>query len=187
MPFDHFGLIAPVFARATYSSLDLMRKMADLPTTGLLLDVGGGTGRASAGLTNDVGGIVVVDVSFRMLKLADHSTLTPVRGISESLSFADNSFERIIMVDALHHVLNHADSAREMLRVLKPGGRIVIQEPDIQTFGVKLIALAEKMLLMRSHILDAMAITRLFLPAITKIHLKDSSAWVVVEKQTRLK
>jgi ubiquinone/menaquinone biosynthesis C-methylase UbiE len=182
MPFDHFDVIAPVFARATYSSLDTLRRLADLPAKGFLLDVGGGTGRVSAGLTQDVEGIVIIDVSFGMLKQADHSALRPVRGVSESLPFADNIFERIIMVDALHHVLSHADSAHEMVRVLKPGGRIVIQEPDIQTFNVKLIALAEKVLFMRSHFLDAIAITRLFLPAITKIHFENSSAWVVVEK-----
>ena len=58
------------------------------------------------------------------------------------------------MVDALHHVINHGQTAREMYRVLKPGGRIVIEEPDIRSFYVKLIAVAEKLLLMRSHFLS---------------------------------
>lgn len=40
------------------------------------------------------------------------------------------------MVDALHHVINHAASAHEMFRVLKPG-LLIIEEPDIRTFGVK--------------------------------------------------
>jgi ubiquinone/menaquinone biosynthesis C-methylase UbiE len=82
----------------------------------------------------------------------------------------------------LHHLISHAESAREMLRVLKPGGRIVIQEPDIKTFGVKLIAIAEKLLLMRSHFLSAESIAALFPNGRTKIILEDSSAWVVVEK-----
>ena len=58
------------------------------------------------------------------------------------------------MVDALHHVIHQGQTAREMYRVLKPGGRIVIEEPDIRKFGVKLIAVAEKLLLMRSHFLS---------------------------------
>jgi hypothetical protein len=69
-----------------------------------------------------------------------------------------------------------------MTRVFKPGGRIVIQEPDIKTFGVKLIAIAEKLLLMRSHILSADSIAALFPNTKTNIILEDFSAWVVVEK-----
>ena len=49
-----------------------------------------------------------------------------------------------------------------MFRVLKPGGLLVIEEPDIRTFGVKLIAIAEKLLLMRSHFLAPEEITNLF-------------------------
>jgi ubiquinone/menaquinone biosynthesis C-methylase UbiE len=191
MPFDHFDVIAPVFARTNYSSLDMMRRLAALPAKGRLLDVGGGTGRVSSGLRADVDEIVIADASMGMLKqsaslsrrfdCAQHR-LQAVGGYSEALPFPDSSFERIIMVDALHHVISHAESAREMFRVLKPGGRIVIQEPDIQTFIVKLIALAEKLLLMRSHFLSADSIAALFPNAKTNIILEDSSAWVVVEK-----
>jgi demethylmenaquinone methyltransferase/2-methoxy-6-polyprenyl-1,4-benzoquinol methylase len=183
MPFDHFDLIAPVFRRAGYSSLETMRLLAGLPAKGRLLDVGGGTGRVADGLRGDVDEVVIVDSSLGMLKQTNRSALAPVRGGSEALPFADNSFERVIMVDALHHVIDQAASAREMLRVLKPGGRIVIQEPDIQSFGVKMIAAAEKLLLMRSHFLEAVSIARLFLPASAKIQLENSNAWVVVEKQ----
>lgn len=145
--------------------------------------MGGGTGRVAFGLRADVDEIVIADVSLGMLRQsASLPGFQAVDGYSESLPFPDASFERIIMVDALHHVVNHAESAREMTRVLKPGGRIVIQEPDIKTFGVKLIALAEKLLLMRSHILTADSIAALFPGMKTNIILEDSYAWVVVEK-----
>jgi demethylmenaquinone methyltransferase/2-methoxy-6-polyprenyl-1,4-benzoquinol methylase len=183
LPFDHFDVIAPIFARTSYSSFDMMRRLAALPTKGRLLDVGGGTGRVASGLRADVDEIVIADVSLGMLRQsASLPGLQAVLGYSEALPFPDASFERIIMVDALHHVISHAESAREMTRVLKPGGRIVIQEPDIKTFGVKLIALAEKLLLMRSHILPADSIAALFPNARTNMILEDSSAWVVVEK-----
>jgi demethylmenaquinone methyltransferase/2-methoxy-6-polyprenyl-1,4-benzoquinol methylase len=82
----------------------------------MLLDVGGGTGRVSSAIRDLVDGIVVADVSLGMLKETDRSALQPVCGGPESLPFADNSFERVIMVDALHHVIDHAKSAREMFR-----------------------------------------------------------------------
>jgi len=159
-----------------------MREMAHLPAGGRLLDVGGGTGRVSSALRDLVDEVVITDVSFGMLNQADRSALRPVCGGSESLPFADNTFERVIMVDALHHVIDHAHSAHEMFRVLKPGGVLVIEEPDIRTFGVKLIALAEKLLLMRSHFLAPDRIVDLFTDGEKNIRAEDGTAWIVVKK-----
>ncbi|MBP6177057.1 MAG: class I SAM-dependent methyltransferase [Anaerolineales bacterium] len=180
--FDHFAAIASIYARVTYSKSHIMREVASLPVRGRLLDVGGGTGRVSSAIRDLVDEVVIADVSFGMLDKADRSTLKPVCGGSESLPFADNFFERVIMVDALHHVINHTDSAREMLRVLKPGGVLVIEEPDIRTFGVKLIALAEKLLLMRSHFLAPDEIVKLFAEGEKSIRAEDGTAWVIIKK-----
>ena len=138
--FDHFAVIAPIYARAIYSKKDILREVAFLPIKGRLLDVGGGTGRVACAIRDLVDEVVIADVSLGMLKETLHAPypLNAVCGGSESLPFADNSFERVIMVDALHHVIHHAQSAREMFRILKPGGFLVIEEPDIRTFGVKL-------------------------------------------------
>lgn len=181
--FDHFAAIAPIYARVSYSKRDLMREVASLPVRGKLLDVGGGTGRVASAIRDLVDEAIIADVSLGMLKEAPLSALKPVCGGSESLPFADGSFERVIMVDALHHVIDHAHSAREMFRVLKPGGVLVIEEPDIRTFGVKLIALAEKLLLMRSHFLAPDEIMKLFLNGEKKVKAEDGTAWVVIKKQ----
>jgi len=180
--FDHFAAIAPLYARVTYSKAGLLREIASLPVHGRLLDVGGGTGRVSSAIRDLVDQVIIADVSFGMLDKADRSSLKPVCGGSETLPFADDSFERVIMVDALHHVIHHANSAREMFRVLKPGGTLVIEEPDIRTFGVKLIALAEKLLLMRSHFLKPDQIVKLLPEGEKSIRAEDGTAWVIVRK-----
>lgn len=180
MPFDHFSAIAPIYARVTYSSLDKLREIAELPARGRLLDVGGGTGRVASVVRDLVDEVVIADVSIGMLRQTDRPTLRPVCTFSESLPFPNNSFDRILMVDALHHVVDQPSTASEMFRLLKPGGRIIIEEPDIRSFGVKLIALAEKMLLMRSHFLSPRQIAELFQGA--TIQTEDASAWIVVTK-----
>lgn len=182
MPFDHFDVIAPIYARVTYSALEKMRELAGLPVGGRLLDIGGGTGRVASALLKDVDEVVIADVSLGMLRQTHPPTLQPVCSHSESLPFPDNFFERVIMVDALHHVIDQPASAREMFRVLKPGGRIIIEEPDINKFAVKLIALAEKLLLMRSHFLSPVQIASLFSDGSATIVSEDASAWVIISK-----
>ncbi|MBM4427650.1 MAG: class I SAM-dependent methyltransferase [Chloroflexi bacterium] len=180
--FDHFALIAPIYARVSYSKKDVMREAAQLPVQGKLLDVGGGTGRVASAIRDMVDEITLADESFGMLANSPRDSFRSVCGGSESLPFADESFERVIMVDALHHVADHAHTAREMFRVLKPGGVLVIEEPDIRTFAVKLIAIAEKLLLMRSHFLAPEKIVELFSDGEKTIRTEDSTAWVIIRK-----
>ncbi len=183
MSFDHFSVIAPLYARVAYSKRDVMRAVAALPVKGRLLDVGGGTGRVSSAIRDLVDEAIIADVSFGMLKQTRLSSdLQTVCGVSESLPFPDASFERVIMVDALHHVVNHADSAREMFRVLKPDGVLVIEEPDIRAFSVKLIALAEKLLLMRSRFLAPDQIMKLIEDGEKQIKAQDGTAWIIFKK-----
>jgi ubiquinone/menaquinone biosynthesis C-methylase UbiE len=184
MPFDHFDFIAPVFSRVGYASVADMIQHADLPTSGRVLDAGGGTGRVASAIREQAGEVVIADPSLGMLRQADRTQLGLACSNSESLPFPSDSFERVIMVDALHHVIDQRHTAREMYRVLKPGGRIVIEEPDIRTFGVKLIALGEKLLLMRSHFLSPEKIVELFSfdSAKASVHAVDRDAWMVIEK-----
>ncbi len=121
-----------------------------------------------------------------MLKEATlKDNLKPTCALSESMPFADDFFDCVLMVDALHHVSDQAQTASELWRIVKPGGRIVIQEPDIRRFSVKLIALAEKLALMRSHFLAPQAMADLFpFPnANVDFHAEEFSAWVIVKKK----
>jgi len=184
MPFDHFDFIAPIYNRVgAYSALDTMLELGAFPVSGRLLDVGGGTGRVASALRDKVDQIVIADVSLGMLSFAASKPgLQTAAAYSEHLPFSDSSFDRIVMVDAMHHVVHQADTARELFRLLKPGGRIVIEEPDIRAFGVKLIALGEKLLLMRSHFLAPEQIAKLFPSGDSEIKTKESSAWVIIKK-----
>lgn len=184
--FDHFDLLASRYERFIQPKDPAqMVRMLQLPTTGALLDAGGGTGRVSqffAGMANP---LVVADLSPNMLAEArQKNALSPLRSHSENLPFPDGSFARIIMVDALHHVIDQQQSLTELWRVLQPGGILVIEEPDIRTFTVKLLALAEKLALMRSHFLSPAQIANLFTAPNAAVHIEADgfNAWVIVEK-----
>jgi len=67
---------------------------------------------------------------------------------------------------------------------VKPGGRIIIEEPDIRNFRVKLLALGEKLALMRSHFLSPQQIFSLFdNEAMKRIVVDGWTAWLVIENR----
>jgi len=184
--FDHFDLIAPLYERFFHAIPDeSFFELVAAETGMLILDVAGGTGRVAQHLTAVGARAVISDISLPMLRQSiQKNGIFPAQTLAERLPFADNVFSRVLMVDALHHVIHQGESVREMLRVLQPGGRLIIEEPDIRSFYVKLIALGEKLLMMRSHFLTGEKISGLFSTLTKSISVKRSghTVWVIVEK-----
>lgn len=181
---DHFGLIAPIYDRAIpFSRLQKLVELLSLPDNGTLLDAGGGTGRVSAALLPFLKNVVVTDLSEKMLGQSLLKGLPAVKAVTENLPYSSAYFDRIIMVDALHHVFDQQKTIKELLRVLKPGGILMIEEPDLQTWQVKILAIVEKLLLMRSHFLSPEVICQL-IPAGYRVDLKREgyNSWVIVQK-----
>ena len=182
---DHFRVIAPFYDNVFGSgNHERLIKLTGLPVQGVLLDAGGGTGRISQFMNDKVDSVIVVDQSFDMLQQASlKDQLITTCSLTENLPFADKTIARIIVIDALHHVCNQEGTAKELWRVLEAGGRIIIEEPDIRNFGVKLLAIGEKLLGMRSHFLSPTKIANLFDNSATiKIETEAPIAWVIIEK-----
>ena len=183
---DHFNLIAPFYDRLIKPVFpEKLVKLLEIPRGAVLVDVGGGTGRVAQFFLDSARTVIVADISFGMLAQArDRHRLAAVCSASEVLPFADNSIDRISLVDVFHHVIDQRQTCRELWRVLKPGGRLVIEEPDIRSLAVILIALAEKMALMRSRFLSPAQISDCFAinGAQPRAQLDSHTAWIVVDK-----
>ena len=185
MPFDHFNLIAGIYAKTgKFLVEEPLIGLLSLSPEQRLLDAGGGTGRVSGALHSYVHEVVVVDTSPGMLMHARKNGMFSVEAPVERMPFCSGLFDRIIMVDAFHHVADQTQTIKELLRVLKPGGRIVIVEPDIYKTIVKVVALGEKVLLMRSHFLSGDKIHNLFLNASVKSRIiyNKHNVYVVADK-----
>jgi demethylmenaquinone methyltransferase/2-methoxy-6-polyprenyl-1,4-benzoquinol methylase len=159
----HFNLIAPFYDRVFGSMRHkLLLQHLDAQADDILLDIGGGTGRVAQHLAASGVKTIVVDPSPVMLQATREKRLQGVRALAEQLPFPSASIQRILIVDAFHHFANQELAAKELMRVLKPGGRLVIEEPDLRTTGTKIIAILEKVALMQTHFITPPDMADLF-------------------------
>lgn len=183
---DHFDLIAPFYDRVIGPpDSSRLRHLLKLPVNGWLLDAGGGTGRVSCQLNPLIKHAVVSDLSHRMLQKARAKDLCPVRAHAERLPFDDQCFDRVLVVDALHHFCNQKEAISDLVRVLKTGGRMVIEEPDYNHKGVKILALIEKMLLMRSRFYTPQEIRNMIVSHGISARIETDgkyTAWIISDK-----
>jgi ubiquinone/menaquinone biosynthesis C-methylase UbiE len=189
MPFDHFNAIAGFYDRVgKFSLTEPLSGLLSLSPNSLLLDVGGGTGRVAAALRGMVKEVFVADVSHGMVRRSANKGLPTVCAPAESLPFPSECFDRIIMMDALHHVLDQRLTAQELWRILCPGGRIVIVEPDIHKVFARIIAIGEKVLLMRSHFLSGDEISALFHGSEARVDLfhDEFNVFFIAERVKRM-
>ena len=104
-----------------------------------ILDIAGGTGDLAmrfSRLVGPEGQVVLADINDSMLnvgrdKLLDHGisgNLEFVQADAQYLPFADNTFDCLTIAFGLRNVTDKALALRSMLRVLKPGGRLLVLE-----------------------------------------------------------
>lgn len=185
--FDHFDLLAPIYDRLiSPPDPNRLQELLQLPIAGSMLDAGGGTGRVSHQLRSLVDELVLIDLSAGMLQQArSKGELAISMAQTERLPFPCGSFERVLVVDALHHFHDQRQAVADLLRVLRPGGRLVIEEPDLNHLGVKVIALLEKLAFMRSRFFYPAEIGEMVADCGLSAEIRDNGdtvAWVVVDK-----
>ena len=161
---DLFSWIARYYDRfaGQPDTTDLQRLLA-LPSGGRLLDLGGGTGRMSQEL--DAVQVVICDPAAGMVQMARRKGLLACQGPAERLPFATDTFDGVLVVDAFHHFAEQSLAVQEMLRVLRPAGRLVIVEPDIRRPLMPLLSWGERRLGMSSRMLTPQELGALVIAA----------------------
>ena len=120
------------------SVLDRVVGLARPEPAARALDVGTAAGHTALALAPHVGDVVGVDITPEMLveagKLRVERGIANVRFVmanATSLPFGDLSFDIVTCRRAAHHFSDVARALVEMRRVLKPGGRLVIDDRSV--------------------------------------------------------
>ncbi len=84
-----------------------------------------------------------------------------VLGDAASLPFAENSFDVVMIVDALHHFRKQEIVLEEALRVLIPGGTLAILDFNRKNAAVKVLSILEQVMLEPALMLTAEQLEKL--------------------------
>ncbi|SRR5579875_570171 len=100
-----------------------------------VLDIGCGSSVIIQSLNNAVG----LDISMGKLRFLRGRGIELVRGSAFALPFSDASFDCVISSQVIEHVPFDEVLFRELKRVLRPGGALIIGTPDYSTLGWQII------------------------------------------------
>jgi SAM-dependent methyltransferase len=113
------------------SRTDLLALLGLLDETWVVGDLGCGAGHITEALAPNVGKVIAVDESGPMLSVAEArlAALANVElriGNIESLPIEDDTLDVAVLFLVAHFITDPAKTMREIRRVLKPGGRLLI-------------------------------------------------------------
>lgn len=138
-----------------------------------VLDLAAGTGVSSVPFVAAGAEVVSCDFSLGMLKRGQETrpNLNFVAGDGTKLPFADESFDAVTISFGLRNIVDPVEGLRDLLRVTKPGGRVLVCEFSHPTFK-------PWRTIYMSYLMRA-------LPAVARLVSSDPSSYVYLAESIR--
>ena len=120
--------------------MQMIRQAGAERCTGKVFEIGVGLGAYLSRLANDAEQAIGLDVELERSRAAHQHVDQVLCGVGEFLPFPENSFDLILSNEVLEHVQDDFKSVQEMVRTLKPGGRMILFCPNrgypFETHGI---------------------------------------------------
>lgn len=117
----------------------VLELLTDGPLVGsrVLAEIGSGEGYGAALLAKHTGTVLALDYDESAIgHLARrYPRLHPLRANLAALPLADGTADVVVSLQVIEHVWNHPQFVAECLRVLRPGGVLVLSTPNRLTFS----------------------------------------------------
>lgn len=127
----------------------------------LILDAGCGPGTYGIILAQEGNDVIGIEISTEATSIAKQRAnqkkvnFLPLVGDLERLPFKDNSFDICFCGWVLHHFANMDTAVTELSRVLKPGGKLALAEPNESNAAMRFSRLIENLPILRRWVLKA--------------------------------
>jgi ubiquinone/menaquinone biosynthesis C-methylase UbiE len=136
---QRFGQLAQAYVdsatHAKGADLEYMLEIAKPQSTWSVLDVATGGGHTALKFAAYVASVVAADISPRMLGIArdfvDRDNVIYIATDAENLAFAENTFDLVTCRIAPHHFPDCFRFVQECARVIKPGGKLLVQDMTV--------------------------------------------------------
>ena len=133
------GLPSYVWRAGQERRFQMVRRWAELQHR-CVLDVGCGVGMYTDAFLQETPDVFGIEIERERALEARARTKDVIQGTGERLPFADESFDVVFSHEVLEHVADDRACVREMARVTRPEGRILIFVPNrlypFETHGV---------------------------------------------------
>lgn len=133
-----------------------------IPSQGqLILDAGCGPGTYGIILAQEGCKVIGLEISPKAIQVARQRAnekkvnFSPLVGDLERLPFKDNTFNICFCGWVLHHFPDASTSVAEIRRVLKPGGKIALAEPNESNLAMRFSRFIEDLPRIRNWLLNA--------------------------------
>ena len=149
-----------------------LRKWSNLPSNKTVLEIGCGTGNGSRLIRKyfQAKKIYATDLDKRMIEIAkrrnaDDSISFEVQNATR-LKFKNDSFDAVFDLGVIHHIPDWKECLKELRRVLKPNGELIMEDLSIETFSTPFGKILKKVL---SHPYESMHNEEEFVEYLRKI------------------
>jgi ubiquinone/menaquinone biosynthesis C-methylase UbiE len=118
------------FDHNKFAYLSELEGIKNLIIKGRSIEIGVGTGRFAEPLGIEFG----IDPSLTMLKAAQKRKIKVIRGVGEYLPISDDSFDLVLMITTLCFLKNTDQTLKEIKRIIKKNGTIILAFIDRESF-----------------------------------------------------